>query len=742
METNPEKKIYSAGYAGTVNGGEDFSAEYSAFYEKEPDGTVGASNVYVLARGTDNSYLPEVGARFTAKKILYEYFHSYDFVDANKLALAMRTANNEIFEYAKVQNELMSASAISAAVTDGKVVIGNVGSGRAYIIRNDKVFQITEAPTPDEDGTIPEQQLLGQERDLTIDVYDGIDVRDGDVFLLCSASLDTFVGKSEILYAVESNDNPRGIVRAILELPSVANAGVCASAAAIRIYGEENADSIIRVDAPAPEDTDLNLEKKDIEIMRQDRQRKLSSQKTKASRKDNLPKIILGTLLAILLIAGGIYAFTASKNGSGFFGLSNTPTATPDHVRETMTVLELTVEAEKQASVQKTVAAWPTQTPYPTFTPEFIDLGEGDEESDAVITEGDEEIVVSVSGEDVTDESVSESESAEAAEADIEPTEVPTAVPTLAPVPTKEPMTEEKSGAEMVYVPAGNFLLGSDPEKDVYAYEDEESPQMQVYLSAFWIGKTEVTNAEYLKCVEAGMCEMNYYMSLYTPGYENYPVVYVTEDQAERYCSWIGGRLPTEYEWEKAARGTDGRIYPWGDEIPDNSNALANIPGYVDEDGNGNDLFAVGSFPKGASPYGALDMAGNVWEWTSTWYSVNYYQTLAAEEELAESIVSDPTGPEMGSAYVIRGGSCANTEINNYESYMRAANRSYINMSSSYYIGFRCVIPDAAEESVDALVEDAVTEAVVEGAVEEAVTEAVVDAAVEDAEAVEVEELL
>ncbi len=734
METNPEKKIYSAGYAGTVNGGEDFSAEYSAFYEKEPDGTVGASNVYVLARGTDNSYLPEVGARFTAKKILYEYFHSYDFVDANKLALAMRTANNEIFEYAKVQNEVMSASAISAAVTDGKVVIGNVGSGRAYIIRNDKVFQITEAPTPDEDGNIPEPELLGQERDLTIDVYDGIDVRDGDVFLLCSASLDTFVGKSEILYAVESNGSPRGIVRAILELPSVVNAGVCASAAAIRIYGEENADSIQRVDAPAPEDTDLNLEKKDIEIMRQDRQRRLSSQKTKASRKDNLPKIILGTLLAILLIAGGIYAFTASKNGSGFFGLSNTPTATPDHVRETMTVLELTVEAEKQASVQETVAAWPTQTPYPTFTPEFIDLGEGDAESEAVTAEGDETIEVFVSGEDAADESVS----VEAAEAVVEPTEAPTAIPTLAPVPTKEPMTEEKSGAEMVYVPAGNFLLGSDPEKDAYAYEDEESPQMQVYLSAFWIGKTEVTNAEYLKCVEAGICEMNYYMSLYTPGYENYPVVYVTEDQAERYCSWIGGRLPTEYEWEKAARGTDGRIYPWGDEIPDNSNALANIPGYVDEEGNGNDLFAVGSFPKGASPYGALDMAGNVWEWTNTWYSVNYYQTLAAEEELAESIVSDPTGPEMGSAYVIRGGSCANTEINNYESYMRAANRSYINMSSSYYIGFRCVIPDNTVETVDALAADAV---------EEVVTEAVIEAAVEEAveaeaEAVEIEDLL
>ncbi len=709
METNPENKIYSAGYAGTVNGGEDFSAEYSSFYEKEPDGTVGASNVYVLARGTDNSCQPEVSARFTAKKILFEYFHSYDFVDANKLALAMRTANNEIFEYAKVQNESMSASAICAAVTDGKVVIGNVGSGRAYIIRNNKVFRVTEDPAPDQDGNVPAQQLLGQERDLTIDIYDGIDVRDGDVFLLCSASLDTFIGKSEILDAIEKNDSPRGIVRAILELPSVVNAGVCASAAAIRIYGAENADSILRVDAPAPGDTDLNLEKKDVDIMRQDRRRRIASAKTKSERRDNLPKIILGTLLCLLLIAGGIYAFAAAGNGSGFLGhFSNTPTPTVDWVRESMTVLELTLEAEKQAAVAATVSAWPTQTPYPTFTPEFIDLDEGSTE---------DEITVEISGdgeaEEIGVEVVYASDSAE--EAAIAPTAVPTVFPTATPAPTRAPMIEERSGAEMVYIPAGNFLLGSDPAQDAYAYEEEESPQLEVNLSAYWIGKTEVTNAEYLKCVEAGVCEVSYYMSIYTPGYENYPVVYVTQQQAERYCSWMGGRLPTEYEWEKAARGTDGRIYPWGDEIPTNSNDLANIPGYVDDDGIGNDLFPVGSFPKGASPYGALDMAGNVWEWTGTWYSVNAYQTLAAEEELAESVVSDPSGPEMGSAYVIRGGSCANTEINNYESYLRTANRSYINMSSSYYIGFRCVIPDDSATMVvrdDTAAEELASEAV------------------------------
>ena len=186
-------------------------------------------------------------------------------------------------------------------------------------------------------------------------------------------------------------------------------------------------------------------------------------------------------------------------------------------------------------------------------------------------------------------------------------------------------------------------------------------------------------------------------MALYQPGLENYPVTYVTVEQAERFCSWIGGHLPTEYQWEKAARGTDGRIYPWGSEEPDYENALANIPNYVDENGYGNDLFEVGSFPKGESPYGLMDMAGNVWEWTNTWYSTNYYQTLQAEAELSGTTVSNPVGPENGSSRVMRGGSCASTEVNNFAAYMRAAGRSYLSQSSSYYVGFRCIVPDTGD---------------------------------------------
>lgn len=729
MENNdPEKKTYSAGYADTFHGSNDISSEYSCYYEKEPDGTVGASNLYVLASGMKGTSVPEVSARFTAKKILYEFFHSYDYVDASKLALAMRTANNEIYEYSKVQNDKLAASAIAASITDGKVAIATVGGNKAYIIRNDKVFQITEDPAviqekvqsgemtaeeaygPDgEAAAFP--TALGLEKDITTDVYDGIEVRSGDILLLCSASLDTFIGKKEILDAA-ANNSARTIAQQLLNSPSLQNANVAASAAAILIYDESSVDTMIRIDGASPEDTDLNLEKKEIELIRKNRPRTGNNGKTKKKKKDKLPLIILLVLLFLMLLAGGVWAaarygiipeeFRAKYLGN-LVPPMDTPTPTVDWVRESMTVYEATMEIQKAAAVAATVNAWPTQTSYPTYTPVFIDLEDPTATPTPTATAVPTKEPVSEGTEGtadhVTEQTNTESEPASVSD-QLQPTETETPEPIV-----RDNYLDERSGAEMVYIPAGNFILGSDPNADYYANVDEETPQISVFLNGYWIGKTEVTNAQYLRCVEAGICEQGYYMSLYMPGLEDYPVSYVSVEQAERFCSWIGGHLPTEYQWEKAARGTDGRIYPWGAEEPDYDNDLANIPNYTNEDGLGDDLFPVGSFPKGASPYGILDMAGNVWEWTSTWYSTNYYQTLEAEEELSGTIVSDPNGPENGSARVMRGGSCASTEVNNYAAYMRTANRSYLNLTSSYYVGFRCIVPDNGEEP-DTLTED------------------------------------
>jgi formylglycine-generating enzyme required for sulfatase activity len=193
---------------------------------------------------------------------------------------------------------------------------------------------------------------------------------------------------------------------------------------------------------------------------------------------------------------------------------------------------------------------------------------------------------------------------------------------------------------EQVYVPAGEFIMGTDDQEAIQTTEGgrayPEVPKNVVYLDGYWIDKYEVTNGQYALCVEAGVCEPPFLSSSYNrkeyygnPEYANYPVIWVKWGMAKTYCEWAGRRLPTEAEWEKAARGTDGRKYPWGDEPSWKDPAFGermnlcdvNCPkefaNEVFDDGYG-DTAPVGSYPKGASPYGVMDMAGNVWEWLST----------------------------------------------------------------------------------------------------------------------------
>jgi serine/threonine-protein kinase len=209
----------------------------------------------------------------------------------------------------------------------------------------------------------------------------------------------------------------------------------------------------------------------------------------------------------------------------------------------------------------------------------------------------------------------------------------PTVPPSPAGLATR--LTDAR-GVPMVLVPAGPFTMGSDP--DVALAEckklcigcdckrewyDDEYPPHTVTLSAFYIDQYEVTNARYKQCVEAGNCSRPSSTSSSTRGpyygdarYDNYPVIYVNWEQAKAYCEWRGSdtRLPTEAEWEKAARGTDGRLYPWGDTFDKNR--------VNSWEGGKRDMTEVGSYPSGASPYGALDMAGNVWEWVADWYQM------------------------------------------------------------------------------------------------------------------------
>lgn len=268
------------------------------------------------------------------------------------------------------------------------------------------------------------------------------------------------------------------------------------------------------------------------------------------------------------------------------------------------------------------------------------------------------------------------------------PQEIAQATDTPAVSSTLEPTIEvsPKDGMELLPVLKGEFMMGND------SGEVDERPAHLVYLNTFWIDRTEVT----IEMFGHFVAETGYQTSAEINGYgyiwindqwqessraswldpdgdarsndANLPVSQVSWNDAQAYCIWAGRRLPTEAEWEKAARSVDERIFPWGNTSPDSSMAS-----FDQNSGPSN----VGSYPQGASPYGALDMLGNVWEWTADWYNINYYATSPFE---------NPLGPSSGTHRVLRG-----SGWNSGLKIIRTTNRD---VSEPYYsndvLGFRC----------------------------------------------------
>ena len=261
---------------------------------------------------------------------------------------------------------------------------------------------------------------------------------------------------------------------------------------------------------------------------------------------------------------------------------------------------------------------------------------------------------------------------------------------------------------DMVLVPAGEFTMGTSAGSNGLP---DEHPARLVYLSAFWIDRYEVTNAAYETFVQAtdyvAPANANPVSTLWErnrplPGIEQHPVVNVSWLDAVAFCRWAGKRLPTEAEWEKAARGTTGRLYPWGNEWDfEKANSASYWAKRTVEFSNSVDWEAfwikgegavisrekgvkgeiltlpVGSFPAGVGPYGALDLAGNAAEWVQDWYNPNYYPTAP---------LSDPQGPDRGAIKAMRGGSWLKPAIS-----LRTTDRDWGTMDSRPSgTGFRC----------------------------------------------------
>ncbi len=252
------------------------------------------------------------------------------------------------------------------------------------------------------------------------------------------------------------------------------------------------------------------------------------------------------------------------------------------------------------------------------------------------------------------------------------------------PVDVPEPETssmvkEEPVPAEMVTIPAGSFVRGTP------SGGFDERPQRTIYLDAFSIDRYEVTNHQYQQFVtETGHRKpglpSRYAKSSGKMRGTNQPVVYVSWEDANKYCSWRGLRLPTETEWEKAMRGDDGRLWPWGNKEQANGANWARV-----QDGYEVSA-AVGSFPSDQSPYGIMDGAGNVLEWVADWYNETYY---------SDSPDQNPPGPEHGTYRVLRGGSYTTTGAD-----IRITSRSKMMPDfRDETIGFRCANSNASTEA-------------------------------------------
>lgn len=424
------------------------------------------------------------------------------------------------------------------------------------------------------------------------------------------------------------------------------------------------------------------------------------------------PSIFIAMLLTLILAA---CSGSAKRPGSDLLGKW---IISPNEAGSNGYAFDLTFHEDGTLTVH---GFSPAVMEYVVIAPGRLKLSEGDQFEIIQFSREDEDLTLVVGGgtnhytrdnsaiSAATQEDSSEQPTSQAANETVTET-IPeitaTSIP-LPPSPTATPKTDNPTAAQpstissssvrdadgmpMMYIPASSFLMGSREDQFSYAHE---RPQHEVFIDAYWIDIFEVSNAKFSHFVDQTgyetQAEKQGYSYMYNAQgewdtfkgvnwrhpmgagsiyYDELPVTHVNYYDALAYCSWVGGRLPTEAEWEKAARGDDGRIYPWGNDF---------YPAYLQSDGNSGPT-NVDRFPEGASPYGIFNMAGNVFEWTSDWYGPDYYEYSPGE---------NPQGPSEGEFKAIRGGAWTNSA-----KHVRTPHRD-ISMPDrmNHLLGFRCVM--------------------------------------------------
>lgn len=379
--------------------------------------------------------------------------------------------------------------------------------------------------------------------------------------------------------------------------------------------------------------------------------------------------VILAVIVLLTLVAAGLGLFNRNKKEQKSLGSSPTSTAVA-----IINTIQPTTEKIYTPTSEPTHTSVPTSTdtPLPAATLESGDI------SSVVIPPTQKPTQIPT----VTEPITITTESTLSTEVPILATSTPIPPDTKNQNWTKvtRPLEEiggnpKVAGLEMVYVPSGCFRIGSDNTNP------DEAPRRLVCLSDFWMGKTEVTNAQYAVCVLDGICSApvasnGEYSYFEDPVDADFPVVYISWENALRYAQWAGGTLPTEAQWEYAARGPEGLIYPWGDTF-DGAKVNCCRASSADQV-----LMPVGSFPNGASWVGGLDMSGNVWEWTLDWYSPDFYSSLPYRSQ-------DPFDLTLGDSRVWRGGS-----VYSDQDLVRSTYRTFETPTTyKSYLGFRIIMP-------------------------------------------------